>query len=104
MYLKQLVLSLGLVAGVALSAHAQTASTVTPGPSIANLPPEGPRANSLGAIPAGQHMPVMQSGNYIGPAPGASNGQMPPHFEKPADWERNTTLHPYSSNLGPRPN
>ena len=103
--IKQLVLGLGLIAGVALAAQAQTVSgTVTPGPSIANLPPDGPRPNSLGAIPGGQHMPVTESGNYIGPAPGATNGQMPPRFEKPADWEQNTALHPYSSNLGPKPN
>ncbi|HEX3860422.1 MAG TPA: hypothetical protein VHY35_01865 [Stellaceae bacterium] len=104
--LKPLLLGLGLVAGMAIAAQAQTVSSApTPNTSIANLPPEGPRPSSLENIPNnGPHMPVTASGNYPGPAPGASNGQMPPHYEKPADWDSNVAMHPYTSHMGPNPN
>lgn len=104
-YLKPVILSLGLVAGVAFSAHAQTASSTTvPGTSIANLPVEGPRASSHETVVGSEHMPVTASGNYPGPAPGASTGQVPPRFQKPADWDQNAALHPYTSGMGPKPN
>ena len=105
MSIKSVLLGLGLVGGIALGAQAQTALTnAIPGTSIANLPSEGPRASSLEAIPTGQHLPLAASGNYPGPAPGAGTGQMPPRYQKPADWEANTGLHPYTSGIGPRPN
>ncbi len=102
--LKPIVLGLGLVAGVALSAQAQTAP-VTPGPSIASLPPsdQGPRASSHNFVHGDHPAGVVQSGNYPGPAPGAGNGVMPPHYEKSVDWDNNTALHPYTSNMGPKP-
>jgi hypothetical protein len=104
--LKPVVLGLGLVAGLAFGVHAQTAAvTPTPGPSVASLPMEGPRTNSATAIPGTPHVAVTPSSNYPGPAPGAGTGQMPPHFEKSADWDKNTALHPYtSSGMGPKPN
>jgi hypothetical protein len=105
--LKPILLSFGLVAGVALGAHAQAvSSTATPGPSIANLPPDGPRANSLGAIPSvGQQLPVAASGTYPGPAPGASTGQLPPRFDKPAGYDQDAAMHPYTGpGMGPKPN
>ncbi len=103
-FLKPIVLGLGLVAGIAIGAQAQTVSgATTPGTSVATLPPqEGPRASSYNTIPGPVREAVTPSGNYPGPAPGASSGQMSPRFDKSADWDANTALHPYTSNLGPK--
>ena len=69
-FFKPLVLGLGLVAGIALTAQAQTA--ITPGPSIANLPPvdQGPRAYSHGYQGPQANVSVEPSGTYPGPDPG----------------------------------
>jgi len=100
---KTTALSLGLLAGIAVAAQAQTAAnTPAPGQSIANLPMPGPRASSLGYVPQEQHLPVAQSGNYPGPNAGAVNGPMPPHYERPADWDKNVVMHPYTSGEGPK--
>ena len=95
--LKPIVLGLGLVAGIALSAQAQTVP-VTPGPSIASLPPsdQGPRASSHNFVQGDHRAMVEPSGNYPGPAPGATNGVMPPHYEKSAGWDADPVMHPYS--------
>lgn len=102
--LKSLVLGLGLVAGLGFAAQAQTVSqTPVPGPSIANLPPEGPRASSLNSIPNENRAPVAASGRYLGPDPGA--GYYGTYtYQAPANWDQNTPAHPYSSNVGPKPN
>ena len=106
-FIKPALLGLGLIAVTALGAQAQTA-VYGPNPgagSIASLAPsDEPRASSHNSIPStGQHA-VAPLPAYIGPAPGASNGHMPPHFDKSADWDSNTALHPYSSGLGPKLN
>jgi hypothetical protein len=100
---KPIVLGLGLVAAVAISAHAQTVA-VTPGPSVASLPAaeQGPRVSSHNFVQGDQMQTVPPSQVYPGPAAGASTGIMPPHYEKSADWDNNTALHPYTSNLGPK--
>jgi hypothetical protein len=99
---KATALSIGLLTGVAVTAQAQTVSNpVTPGQSIATYSPEGPRASSH-SIPSSNHMLVERTGNYPGPAPGASNGPMPPLFQKPSGWDTDVAMHPYR--LGPKPN
>ena len=106
-FIKPALLGLGLIAGIALGAQAQTtASDPNPGASgIASLPPpDQPRASSHNSIPGQAEHAVAPSPAYTGPAPGASNGHMPPHFDKSADWDGNTALHPYSSGIGPKPN
>jgi hypothetical protein len=102
-FVKPIVLGLGLVAGIALSAQAQTVPA-TPGPSVAALPPtdQGPRTASHNFVQGDRPVAVAPSGAYIGPAPGASTGAMPPHYEKSADWDQNTSLHPYTSGQGPK--
>ena len=101
-FIKPALLGLGLVAGLALTAQAQTA----PGPSIAILPPaaQGPRASSYLSIPSGDHVAVTPSPAYVGPGPGASTGHMPPRFEKSADWDANPAMKPYDAGRGPKPN
>lgn len=101
--LKPILLGLGLAAGIAFGAPAQTVA-VTPGPSVANLPPEGPRVSSNNFIPAPAQLAIAPSGTYPGPAAGAGTGVMPPHFVKPAGYDQNAALHPYTSGFGPRPN
>ena len=102
-FFKPVVLGLGLVAGIALSAHAQSVP-VTPGRSIASLPPsdQGPRASSHNFVQGDPVATVVPSGAYPGPNPGAGTGSMPPHYEKSADWDSNTSLHPYTSGMGPK--
>ena len=68
--LKSAVLGLGLIAGIATTAPAQTVSGATPGPSIASLPQPGPRASSYNAIPGPARQAVVPSGTYLGPRPG----------------------------------
>ena len=69
--LKSAFLGLGLIAGIAAAAPAQTVSGTMPGTSIANLPPEGPRTQSYNTIPApAPHATVTPSGAYPGPKPG----------------------------------
>ena len=103
--LKPIVLGLGLVAGVAFSTQAQTVP-VTPGPSIASLPPtdQGPRVSSHNFVQGDAASGVVPSGAYPGPAPGAGTGTMPPHYEKSADWDSNPYMRPYDSGKSPRPN
>src|SRR5690348_15964237 len=69
-FFKPIVLGLGLVAGIALTAQAQTA--VTPGPSIANLPPidQGPRVYSHGYQGPGGPVAVAPSPEMPGVNPG----------------------------------
>jgi hypothetical protein len=102
--LKSLGLGLGLVAGLTIGAEAQTVSQVpVPGPSIANLPPEGPRPSSENNIPRETKMPVTASGKYTGPDPGT--GYYGTYtYQKPANWDQNVSMHPYSSSMGPKPN
>jgi len=68
--LKSAVLGLGLIAGIASAAPAQTVSSTMPGTSIANLPAEGPRASSYNSIPSPVRQAVVPSGAYPGPRPG----------------------------------
>lgn len=102
--LKPFVLAIGLVAGLGVAAQAQSVSQApVPGPSIANLPPEGPRASSENSIPNVNQAPVTASGRYIGPDPGA--GYYGTYtYQTPPNWNQNTPMHPYSSNMGPKPN
>ena len=113
---KSMVLSAGLVAGVAFAAQAQS-------DSVASLPPTAPVTPPAASSPVGypgpnpgsgyyggtvtQQQPVTESPKYVGPSPGAVNGPMPPKFEKSADYDTNPAMHPYSNpsatQTGPRP-
>jgi|SRR5579863_3705339 len=104
-FLKPIVLGLGLMAGVAIGAHAQTAQMgPSPGPSVASLPLEGPRANSATHIPAPSQQAVAPSGRYPGPGPGEWTIKDPPHFDKPAGYDADARMHPYNPGIGPKTN
>ena len=113
---KSTVLGLSLLTGVAFAAHAQSGSIAALPPGAAAAPPAatapvGPSATYPGPNPGlgyyggtvQTQAPVTGSPQYVGPAPGAGTGATPPRFEKSADWDSNTTLHPYTSGQGPRP-
>src|SRR4051812_37824073 len=63
-FIKPALLSLGLVAGLALTAQAQT----VPGPNVATLPPtdQGPRPSSHLSIPGPAQGNVTASPAYVG--------------------------------------
>ena len=109
---KSTLLSLTLLTGAAFAAHAQSGSVAALPPNTAATPPAAsasvgfpgpnPGAGYYGGT-VSQQAPVVPSPQYVGPSPGAGTGSMPPKFEKSADYEQNTTLHPYTSGQGPRP-
>ena len=116
--LKASVLSLGLLAGAGLSAHAQTSgnlSALPPGAGTPSTAPSavapsgtypGPAIGGGGSI-AGQptQAAVAPSPNTLpGPAAGAGVGAMPPRFVKPPGYDQDPSNAPYSNGLGPRPN
>jgi hypothetical protein len=94
--LKSAVLGLGLIAGVATAAPAQTVSGVTPGTSIASLPQQGPRASSYNSIPGPAQQAVIPSGAYPGPAPGAG-------WYSSAERQTQAVV-PSPQYIGPKPN
>lgn len=87
-FVKAAVLGLGLMAGAAFAAQAQTSET------LSSLPPGGgPTASQ-----------VAPSGAYPGPGPGGGNAAVAPHFQKPAGYDADVAMHPYERGIGPRPN
>ncbi len=95
-FLKPIVLGLGLVAGLAISAQAQTVA-VTPGPSVASLPPadQGPRASSHNFVQGDKPVAVAPSGGDIGPNPG--KGWY-------AKEQQTQAVTPSPQYIGPKPN
>ncbi|MGE5271130.1 MAG: hypothetical protein ACM3JG_15825 [Thiohalocapsa sp.] len=86
-FVRNLVLGLGLVSAIAISAQAQT-TPVAPGDSIANLPPDAaPLAPAQGDLGT---QAVAPSGNLDGPDPGKGwyAKEQPTHAVTPsAGWE-----------------
>jgi hypothetical protein len=108
---KSAVLTLALLAGTAVAAHAQSnIAALPPGGPVAATPPAygaypGPQPGAPWAGVGQQTQAVVPSGAYIGgPNPGAGTGAMPPKFQKSADWDQNPMNHPYAPQIGPRPN
>src|SRR5687768_4646529 len=93
--LKSAVLGLGLIAGIASAAPAQTVSSSMPGTSIANLPPDGPRASSNNSIPGPARQAVLPSGAYVGPKPGEG--------WYPATEKQTQAVTPSPQYIGPKP-
>lgn len=88
--LKSAVLSLGLVAGAALAAHAQ---------SVSSLPPDG------GSVPPQQSAVTRPYGSTQSfyPKPGGGSVWKEDHYQPPADYASNPADHPYSTSVGPKP-
>jgi hypothetical protein len=111
-FAKTTVLSLSLLAGVAFSAHAQSSSVASlpPGTVAAPLaagataayPGPNPGTGYYGGTVQSQ-APVVPSPKAEGVPAGAGSATMASHFEKSADWDSNTAMHPYTSpGVGPR--
>jgi hypothetical protein len=110
-FVKASVLGLGLLAGVAFAAQAQTTTASLPpnagtpsavAPSGA-YPGPNPGSNNISGVPV-MGGSVVASGQYPGPALGSSNGAMPPHFDKPAGYDQDRNAAPYGTGYGPKLN
>jgi len=84
--LKTTVLSIGLLAGTALAAQAQ---------SVSSLPPAGGIPQTAVAQPSYT--------SQLGPNPGKGSAWSEEHYQAPADYAANPTYHPYSTSIGPKP-
>jgi hypothetical protein len=111
---KSTLLSVTLLAGAAFAAHAQSgsvaalppgtaapAATAPVGPSVA-YPGPNPGSGYYGGTVA-QQAPVAPSPPYVGPNPGLGYYGATATRQS-SDYGSNESLHPYTSQLGPRPN
>ena len=95
--LKSTALSLGLLAGTAAVASAQSVSALPPSnPATAAAPSTSP--SSPYAADKWQH-PYSTS---VGPQPGSHNSGKDEHYQATED-DNASSRHPYTGNLGPRP-
>jgi hypothetical protein len=86
--LKSTVLGLGLSAGVAATAYAQ---------SVSSLPP------ASGVTAPASPAPITSSAQSVFPKPGGQGLFQEDHYQLPEDWNTNKTYHPYSTSIGPKP-
>ncbi len=86
--LKATILGVGLLTGVALTAHAQ---------SVSSLPPAGGMATQGAAA-----QPVAPT-QALHPNPGGGSSWKEEHYQPPADYAANPADHPYSTSIGPKP-
>lgn len=84
---KSTVLSLGLLAGAATAAHAQ---------SVSSLPPSGSPAAPTAA-------PAYSSTTKILPNPGGGSSWQEEHYQAPPNYNADSSQHPYSTSIGPKP-
>src|SRR5258708_34236416 len=103
---KSALLSVPLLAGVAVAAHAQSGSVAAlPPGTVATTPataPIGPSMAFPGPNPgsgyyggtAPQQAPGAPSPQYGGPPPAAGSGSVPPKVNKPADYESHPGTQP----------
>jgi hypothetical protein len=111
-FVKASLLGLGLLAGAAFAAQAQTNTASLP-PGGGNVPsavaPSGeypgpnPGSNSISGTPV-MGGPVVASDRYPGPDAGAGTGKMPPLFQKPAGYDADRNMTPYGAGYGPKLN
>jgi hypothetical protein len=112
---KSTLLSVGLLAGAAFAAHAQSGSVAALPPGTAATPhdaaPVGPSAAYPGPKPGAgyyggtvaQQRTVSPSPKYIGPNPGSGYYGIG-STKTTAGYGSNEAAHPYTAQLGPRPN
>jgi hypothetical protein len=85
--LKSAVLSVGLLAGGAAFALAQ---------SVSSVPPSGPATAPTVATP-------LYSANKIVPSPGNNKNWQEPRAQSTLGYEAEKSQHPYSTSIGPQP-
>src|SRR5438046_10703231 len=95
--LKSTVLSLGVLAGTAAVALAQSVSALPPSNPATAAAPSTPSSSAYGAD-KWQH-PYSTS---VGPQPGSHNSGKDEHYQATED-DNASSRHPYTGNLGPRP-
>ncbi|MGA8380931.1 MAG: hypothetical protein WB710_07360 [Stellaceae bacterium] len=88
--LKSALLSVGLLAGTALAAQAQ---------SVSSLPPAG----SNPVVPQTAVTEPFGSNQSFYPKPGGNAVWKDPNYHPPADYATNPADHPYSTSIGPKP-
>ncbi len=113
-FFKSAALGIGILVGVAVTAHAQTQvngqSTMgaTPGTNLAVLTPSphlnGPKTSSENSIGSRYIPSVAPSQDSPSLALGASNAPATQHYQVPADWNSNPAMHPYAPHGGLAPN
>jgi hypothetical protein len=86
--LKSTVLGLGLLAGVAATASAQSVSALPPAGSV-TAPTTPP--------------PVTSSTQSFYPKPGGNGLWQEEHHQPSADYNSDKAQHPYSTSIGPKP-
>jgi hypothetical protein len=86
--LKSTILGLGLLAGTAAAAQAQ---------SVSSLPPGG------GLQPQTAVTQPYSSTQSFYPKPGGSEVWKEEHYQPPSDYAANKADHPYSTSIGPAP-
>ena len=111
---KSTILSVGLLAGAAFAAQAQTGSVAslppTAAPSAAPLAPmqpyPGPNPGAGVSAPTTQSQAaVAPSPAYVGPNPGLGYYGTPARVQTPAGYDQDAAAHPYSTpGTGPRAN
>ena len=108
--LNSALLGAAMVVGTMTFAHAQSnVAALPPSGALSATPPSygtypGPQPGNAWAGVGQQTMPVMPSPSTTeGPRPGAAAGLLPPKWDKPAGYDENVAMHPYTSNMGPRP-
>jgi hypothetical protein len=97
--LKSAVLSLGVLAGTAAVALAQSVSSLPP-----SNPATAPTAATPSQLPAGYEADksLHPYSSSVGPQIGSSSAGNEAHYEA-TDGDKEPSRHPYTSNLGPRP-
>jgi hypothetical protein len=95
--LKSTVLSLGVLAGTAAVALAQSVSAVPP--SSPTTAAAGSTSSSAPYVADKWQHPYSTS---VGPQPGSNNSGKDEHYA-PTAADNDPSRHPYTGNLGPRP-
>jgi hypothetical protein len=94
--LKSTVLSLGVLAGTAAVALAQ---------SVSALPPSNPATTPTASAPSSSNYEADKwqhpYSSSVSPQPGSSSAGKDEHYEA-TDADKDPSRHPYTSNLGPR--
>jgi hypothetical protein len=82
------VLGVGLLAGVAATAHAQSVSALPPtSPATVQTPKTAP----------------FSSNQSVFPKPGGNSVWQEEHYQPSANYDADAAQHPYSTSIGPKP-